>query len=119
MTVTINYKHLRSINPEAARTAVLDYLESNGGNKADCAKAFGITRAVVYDILKRKDSLKDKSKAPKIIANKTNALTEELVIKIKKELGFGPRDICLHLAQHYKINLPYGTIRGILRRRKI
>ncbi|MDP3758405.1 MAG: hypothetical protein Q8Q86_01690 [Candidatus Daviesbacteria bacterium] len=63
----INYKSLRKINPEAARTAVLDFLSSNKGNIAKTAKAFGIQRVTVYDILKKKqeDNLKDRSKAPK------------------------------------------------------
>ncbi len=31
----IDYKTLRQINPEAACKAVLEYLKTNGGNKAD------------------------------------------------------------------------------------
>ena len=48
----IDYKTLRQINPEAARKAVLEYLKTNDGNKADAAKVFGVNRTVVYDILK-------------------------------------------------------------------
>lgn len=63
----INYKSLRKINPEAARTAVLEFLSSNKGNIAKTAKAFGVQRITVYDILKKKAErdLKDRSKAPK------------------------------------------------------
>lgn len=63
----IDYKNLRKISPEAARTTVLQYLKSNRGNIADCARVFGIERAVVYDILKKQKErdLKDRSKAPK------------------------------------------------------
>jgi DNA-binding NtrC family response regulator len=50
--ICIDYKTLRNVNPEAAREAVLEYLKTNGGNKADAAKAFGINRTVLYDILK-------------------------------------------------------------------
>ena len=50
----IDYKQLRGINPEAARQAVLDYLESIGGNILHTAKVFGINRCVVYDILRKK-----------------------------------------------------------------
>jgi len=52
----IDYKQLRQINPEAARQAVLDYLESTGGNISHTAKVFGINRCVVYDILKKQAS---------------------------------------------------------------
>ena len=34
----IDYEQLRRINPEAARQAVLDYLESTGGNISQTAK---------------------------------------------------------------------------------
>ncbi len=37
---------------EAARQTVLEYLKTNGVNKAELARAFGIYRSVVYDILK-------------------------------------------------------------------
>ena len=49
----IEYHVLRAVNPEAARLAVLEYLKTNGGNKSEAARAFGITRAVVYDILRK------------------------------------------------------------------
>lgn len=63
----INYKSLREISPEAARRAVLDYLSSNKGNIAECARVFGVTRVTIYDIIKKKKegNLKDRSKAPK------------------------------------------------------
>jgi hypothetical protein len=47
----IDYKRLRSINPQTARLAVLEYLDSADGNVAATARAFGITRPVVYNIL--------------------------------------------------------------------
>lgn len=68
----INYKHLRKINPEAARTAVLEYLSSNGDNIAQTARVFGVQRVTIYDILKKSQqhNLKDRSKAPKRVWNK-------------------------------------------------
>ena len=33
--IHIDYKMLRKINPETARMAVLEYLDSNGGNITD------------------------------------------------------------------------------------
>jgi DNA-binding NtrC family response regulator len=49
----IDYQTLRQINPEAARKAGLEYLKTNGGNKADAARVFGVNRTVVYYILKK------------------------------------------------------------------
>ena len=62
----IDYKALREINPEAARQAVLEYLESNGGMVADAARMFGINRCVVYDILQKQaqGDLRDRSRVP-------------------------------------------------------
>jgi len=63
----IDYKQLRRIDPQAARMAVLNYHESVAGNISRTAKAFGINRCVVYDILKKQASrdLSDRSRAPK------------------------------------------------------
>jgi transposase len=51
----IDYKRLRNIDPVAARTAVLEYLKSNGGNISTTVKVFGVKRSVVYDILKKRE----------------------------------------------------------------
>ena len=62
-----HYKQPRKINPEAARQAVPGYLNTNGRNIAEAACAFGIHRAVIYDILgkQKEGNLQDRSKAPK------------------------------------------------------
>jgi transposase-like protein len=64
---TIGDKRLRRINAEAARRAVLDYLASAHGNIAATARAFGITRPVVYKILakSRSGDLRDRPKTPR------------------------------------------------------
>jgi transposase len=49
---TIDYKQLRGFNAEAGRRAVLEYLKTNC-NVSETARMFGITRTVVYDILKK------------------------------------------------------------------
>jgi transposase-like protein len=54
--VIIDYKALRSVNQATARRAVLEYLASVKGNVAATARAFGITRPVVYDILAKAHS---------------------------------------------------------------
>lgn len=118
MQAKIDYKLLRRISPEAARTAVLQYLESNNHNITDCAKIFGITRVVIYDILTKEqlNDLKDRSKAPKRVSNKTSSGVEKLVIGLKKDTKFGPKRLQERLREYHQVKLAYGTIRGILRR---
>ena len=114
----MDYQALRKISPEAARTAVLQYLSSGNSNISQCAKAFGIQRAVIYDILSRKnDDLKDKSKKPYKIANKTSEKVELMVISLKQQTNFGPKRL-LKVLKNHRLNIPYGTLRGILRRNK-
>jgi len=66
---TIDYKQLREFNPQAARMAVLEYLKTNP-NVSQTARMFGITRPVVYDILKkeREGDLKDRSRGTRASA---------------------------------------------------
>ena len=65
-TTLIDYKALRQTNPATARQAVLAYHASQGGNVAATARAFGVTRPVVYDILGKAKSgnLEDRSRRP-------------------------------------------------------
>ncbi|HXH20974.1 MAG TPA: hypothetical protein VNN10_03015 [Dehalococcoidia bacterium] len=61
----IDYKALRAISPETAREAVLEYLRSVNGNVSATARAFGVTRPVVYDIMAKAASgdLADRSRS--------------------------------------------------------
>jgi len=116
----IDYKKLRSINPEAARVAVLEYLYSNGRNVADCARTFRVQRAVVYDILKKQQegSLKDRSKAPKHLPTKTSDRIEALVVDAKNKTGFGTKWLLVYLVRYRGTDLTFSTVRNILRRNK-
>ena len=89
----IEYKVLREINPEAARQAVLEYLKSNGGNKADAARVFGINRSVVYDILKKasEDDLRDRPKAADDLPAKLGDHEAQLIL-VKQILHFALND---------------------------
>lgn len=135
----IDYKALRKINPEAARTAVLQYLSSGITNISQCARAFGVQRAVIYDILRRSktssslrdlgvedlnevegqktNDLKDRSKRPNKLANKTPQDVEAMIISFQKQTGFGPKRL-LKILRNKRLNIPYGTLRGIIRRNK-
>lgn len=118
--IRIDYKTLRRVNPEAARQAVLEYLKTNGGNKAAAARAFGINRTVVYDILKKaaEGDLRDRDKTPKRQPNKTPPEVEEAVIAARNQTRLGPKRLAIYLAKYEKVQMPAGTIRHILRRNR-
>ena len=116
----IDYKKLREINPEAARRAVLEYLKTNQGNISQTAQLFSITRAVVYDII-RKDKegdLRDRSKVPNHQPKKTPTVIEAKVIELKNRTRLGPERLSRYLAQHDGMSVLPGTVRHILRRNK-
>lgn len=117
---TIDYKGLRRINPQAARQAVLEYLASVAGNVSRTAKAFGITRAVVYDIVRkaRSGDLRDRPKTPRRQPKKTPAAVEEQVIAAKNLTHFGPKRLAIYLAKYESLELSWATIRNILRRNR-
>jgi len=118
--VRIDYKVLRRVNPEAARLAVVEYLESCQRNITATARAFGITRPVVYDIVKRhqEGDLTDRSWAPKHQPQKTPAPIEEAVVAAKNKIRLGPQRLSIYLAKYQGLRVPYGTIRHILRRNR-
>jgi transposase len=116
----IDYKTLRQINPEAARQAVLEYLKTNGGNKAEAARVFGVNRTVVYDILKKaaEGDLQDRPKTPKHQPNKIPLAVEKKVIALRNKTRLGPQRLSIYLAKHQDLQMPPGTIRHILKRNK-
>jgi transposase len=116
----IDYKTLRKINPEAARQAVLECLESNGGNVTEAARMFAINRSVVYDILKKQTEgdLRDRSKVPKHQPNRTSPHIEQQVVEAKKKTRLGPQRLSIHVRKYKGIEVPAGTIRHILRRNR-
>jgi transposase len=119
-TGKIDYKALRKINPEAARKAVLGYLESNGHNVSGAARMFGVNRCVVYDILKKdqEGDLRDRAKTPKHQPKKTGAEMEEQVIAAKNKTRLGPERLSRYLQQYEGMVVSAGTIRHILRRNR-
>ena len=111
---------MRRINPETARQAGLEYLKSNGGKIAQAARAFGINRPVVYDILRKRGEgdLTDRSKAPHRQPRKTPPQVAEKVIQARNKTRIGPERLSLHLSKYAGVTVPPGTIRHILRRNK-
>jgi transposase len=116
----VDYKALRKINPQAARVAVLEYVSSTGGHISRAARAFGMQRAVVYDILKKhhEGDLNDRSKAPKTSPGKTAPEVEDKVIELKNQTRLGAKRLSLHLQKYSGLTIPYGTIRHILKRNR-
>ena len=117
--VRIDYKTLRQINPQASRKAVLEYLKTQP-NVSRAARVFGITRAVVYDILKknREGNLSDRSRVPKHQPSRTASVVEDKVIELKNKTRLGPERLSRYLSKYENLSVPPGTIRHILARNK-
>lgn len=83
----IDYEVLRGINPESAHQAVLEYLNTNGGNTADTAWVFGINCRVVNDVLKKTSeyNLRDRPKSPKHQLSKTASTLEKKVVATRNK----------------------------------
>ena len=115
----IDYKSLRSFNPEAARRAVIEYRKTDL-NISRTAEMFGITRAVVYDILGKEKAgdLRDRSRAPRHQPGKTPAAVEDRVVEVKNKTHLGPERLSRYLKDYDGMTVPAGTIRHILRRNK-
>jgi transposase-like protein len=115
----IDYKSLRKINAEAARRAVLEYMKTDH-NISETARLFGITRAVVYDIMRKEESddLGDRSRTPRSQPRKTPALVEDKIIEVKNKTNLGPERLSRYLKKYGELNIAVGTIRHILRRNK-
>ncbi len=118
--VRIDYKALRAVNPEAARLAVLEYLDSSGQKVAETARTFGITRPTVYAILKKRAAgdLTDRSKAPVHRPQQTPPAVEERVIAVRNQTHLGPKRLSLYLAKYEGLEVSWATIRHILRRNR-
>jgi len=115
----IDYKELRRFNAEAARRAVLEYLKTHH-SISETARMFGVTRAVVYDIIKKEKAgdLTDRSRAPKRQPKKTADAVEDKVVTAKNKTRLGPERLSRHLQEHEGLKVAVGTIRHILRRNK-
>lgn len=116
----ISYKELRKTSPQAARQAVVNYWQNNGGNIADVARMFGINRCVVYDILHKwsEGNLRDRAKTPLHQPRRTPAEQEDKVIAAKNQTHLGPERLSRYLQRYEQLSVSAGTIRHILARNK-
>lgn len=127
--VHIDYKALRRINPQAARRAVrfaplttgLDYLASCGHNIAATARAFGITdRWSMISWLKgTKMTCAMAPEPPNGSRVRPPSLwRKERVLAAKNKTRLGPKRLSLSRAKYDALQIPWGTIRHILRRNR-
>jgi putative transposase len=116
---TIDYKGLRQFNAEAARRAVLEYLKTNS-NISEAARMFGITRAVIYDILRKEKTgdLADRSRVPRHQPRRMSCEIEDKVVAAKNKTRLGPERLSRYLLEYEGVTVAVGTIRHILRRNK-
>ena len=119
-TTPLDYQELRSISPRAARQAILQILKANHENVSETARMMGITRRTVYKALEKKKTgdLDDRSRAPRVVHNKTAAEIEEKVVLLKKKTNYGPLRLQEELEEVHQISLSQHTIRNIVRRNK-
>jgi hypothetical protein len=57
------------------------------------------------------DDLKDRSRAPKIVHNKTPGPIEDLVVEVKNQTNYGPEKLSDYLSDYHQTTVPAGTRR--------
>ena len=109
-----SYRELKKKDPEYARECLLRTLKETK-NISQTARLWSCSRNTVKLAIKkeREGNLKDDSRAPHSVWNKSSSEVEERVAKHRKETGYGKRRIARDLG------LPEGTARNILSRLKI
>lgn len=117
--ISIDYNDLRKINVIAAREVICRVFDQTK-YVSQTAKTLNTTCKTVRKALSKRDSgnLDDSSRAPTIVHNKTKPDIEQLIIKIKNETNFGPRNIHFELLDKYNIDISKHTIRNIVRRNR-
>lgn len=118
--IRLNYNDLWKVNPETAREAVLQVLDSCNGNISQTARILSTSRPTIYKAVEKNKSgnLSDKSRAPNQVHNKTKPGIEKKIIEIKQKTRYGPKRIHLELIKRYDIDISSDTIRNILRRNR-
>src|SRR3954449_2144016 len=96
------------------RRLLIDRLETDGWDIRDAAEAAGITVRTAAKWLARWRAegpmgLVDRSSAPKVVANKTDARTVELIAALRRLRFSGPQIAEL-------IELPLSTVSAVLKR---
>jgi transposase len=116
----LDYQELRQISPEAARRAILQVLKAHNGNVTTTAKILSVSRATIYKAIRKNKAgdLKDGSKAPHRVHNKTSAEIEARILELRKKTRYGPVRLKEELEALDGLTMSEHTIRNILRRNK-
>jgi transposase len=116
----LSYKELYMIDPQKARQKMIEVYQQER-NVSEVARLFHTSRNLVHKWIKRFSSegvkgLKDRSRRPKHLPNKTMDSLEEVVIKARKATGYGRKRLAFYLARDQGIRISSHTVRHILRR---
>lgn len=113
----LDYQELRQISPEAARRAILQVLKAHNGNVTTTAKILSVSRATIYKAIRKNKAgdLKDGSKAPHHVHNKTNVELEARILALREKTRYGPLRLKEELAELVEStypNTPFATFSG-------
>lgn len=116
----LDYQELRQISPEAARRAILQVLKAHKGNVTAAARILSVSRATIYKAIRKNKAgdLKDGSKAPHRVHNKTSAEIEARILELRDKTRYGPVRLKEELEELDGLMISEYTIRNILRRNK-
>jgi transposase len=116
----LDYQELRQISAEAARQAILQVLKAHNGNVTMTAKILSVSRATIYKAIRKHEAgdLKDGSKAPHRVHNRTGAEIEARIMELRAKTRYGPLRLKEELEALDGLLLSEHTIRNILRRNK-
>ena len=117
LDVILNYQSLYKLNPETARSAMLEVF-SQTGNISKTARMFSTTRKVVQLAIKKNadGNLADKSHEAITVHNRTEVKVEEKVIALKNSTKFGYRRVAKNLREKQGLEIKDSTVRNILKR---
>jgi len=95
-------------------------LKAHKGNVTTAARIVCVSRATIYKAIRKNEAgdLKDGSKAPHRVHNKTSAEIEARILELREKTRYGPVRLKEELEELDQISLSHHTIRNILRRNK-
>ena len=116
----LDYRELRQISPEAARRAILQVLKAHKGNVTAAGRIVSVSRATIYKAIRKNEAgdLKDGSKAPHRVDNKTSAEIEARILELREKTRYGPVRLKDELEALDGLTMSEHTIRNILRRNR-
>ena len=123
ITISQSYITLKQeTRDEFARKVLLENLRFNKGNVKKTAEQMRCSRNTIYLALEKeeKNDLTDDSHIPKTPhPNTTSFETEDLIIKRRKETGFGKRRLRWYIAVRDDLVIPESTIGKILKKNNL